>query len=158
MQNLARSPDRIDAKLAAFAAAEYVVEAENEVIVIRVDEPTPDLDRLLDGRPWAVITAHNPDGRLRDADENAAAQRSLDERLRKLRPDVTMNACNRDPAGRWPDEPARLFTPESFDQADRLAARFGQRAIVTGLPGAPARLRIYAESPDAPGTAPGDVS
>ena len=77
MQNLARSSDRIDAMVAAFKAAEYVVDTKSGAIVIRVGETNPALDSLLDDRLWAVITACNPDGRLRDAEKNAAAQTAL---------------------------------------------------------------------------------
>lgn len=158
MQNLATTCDRIDALVAAFKAAEYVVDGPGATIVIRVGEPTTALDRLLDDRPWAVITAHNPDGRPRAAEANAAAERSLGERLRKLRPAVLLPGCNRDPSGLWPDEPAWLFTPRSLRQVDALARRFDQRAVVAGRPGSPAELRIYGELHDAPETAPAVVS
>ena len=158
MQNLARTSDRIDALVAAFAAAEYVVEAPDGPIVIRVGETTPALDRLLDDAQWAVITAHNPDGRPCDAETNAAAQRSLEECLRELQPAVLLNVCNHDPADLWPDEPAWLFTPQSIGQGDSLARRFGQRAVLTGRPGLPTELRIYGESNNASGTTPAVVS
>lgn len=158
MQNLARTSDRIDALVAAFKATEYVVDAPGGNIVIRVGETTPALDSLLDGSPWVVITAHNPDGRPCAAETNDAAQRSLEGSLRKLQPAVLLNVCNRDPAGLWPDEPAWLFTPGSIRRVDPLARRFGQRAVLTGRPGLPAKLRIYGESNDAPGTTPVVVS
>lgn len=171
MQNLARNPDcrddrveddlhvrrtdRLDALVAAFTAAEYVVDAPDDAIVIRVGETTPELDRLLDEKPWAVITAHNPDGRACSAVSNSAAQALLEQSLQRTRPSTLLEVCNRDPAGLWPDEPACLFTPQDLHQADRLAQRFGQRAIVTGFPGDAARLRIYGVSSDAPCTVPG---
>lgn len=155
MQNLSRSPERIDALVAAFEAAEYRVDTGNDVIVIRVGENVPALDRLLGNRPWAVMTACNPDGRLCNAKDNAAAQQALEESLGELAPTRCLKTCNRDPAGHWPDEPAWLFTPGNFGQADLLARRFGQRAIVTGVPGAPAQLRVYADPDRDPGTPPG---
>ena len=158
MQNLARTADPSDVMIAAFKAAEYVVDTKSGVIMIRVGETTPALDNLLDDRPWAVITACNPDGRLRDAERNAADQTSLEKSLRELRPAVVLTVCNRDPAGLWPDEPAWLFTPRDIAQADRLARQFGQRAILTGDPGAPAQLRLYRGRNDDSGTAPAVVS
>jgi len=158
MQNLARTPDRIDALVAAFTAAEYAVDGPDNTIVIRVGEATPVLDQLLNDSPWAVITAHNPDGRLCAAGTNATAQRSLEESLRELQPAVLLSVSNRDPEGRWPDEPAWLFTLQSLSQADRLARRFGQRAILSGLPGAPAQLRMYDDRRGVSGTAPGTAS
>ncbi len=150
MQNLASTSDRLDALIAAFAAAEYVVEEKNDAIVIRVGKPTPELDQVLGDRPWAVITAHNPDGRLCSDQANATAQQSLNKSLNELQPAVVLRVSNRDSAAQWPDEPAWLFTPRSIHQADSLARRLGQRAILTGCPGAPARLRIYGGPHDAP--------
>lgn len=158
MQKLAQTRDEIESLTEAFAAAEYVVEANCGFITIRVGVATPALDRHLDGRSWALITAYNPDGRLCAAEANAAAQRSLERSVRALQPAVILKACNRDPSGRWPDEPAWLFTPKRMCVADRLAQRFGQRAIVVGAPGAPARLRMYGRLHDAPGSAPAVVS
>jgi len=152
MQNLSRTPDRIDALLAAFAAAEYVVEAGGDRIVVRVGESAPALDSLLGDRPWAVITAHNPDGRMPGAEANEAAQRSLEKSLREMQPAALIRVCNRDPDGLWPDEPAWLFTPKSMSAVDQLARRFGQRALLIGGPGEPARLRIYRGLNDAFGT------
>lgn len=154
MQNLARIPDHIDALVAAFRAAEYIVDAPDDAIVIRVGETTAALDRALDKRPWAVITAHNPDGQPCTAQANAAAQRSLAVSLHALRPATLLNVCNRDPAGLWPDEPAFLFTPRDISEADSLARRFGQRAVLTGNAGGPAQLRIYGESDDTPAMIP----
>ena len=150
-----RPDGRLEALVAAFTAAEYIVDAPEAAIVIRVGEKNPGLDRLLGERPWAVITAHNPDGRACSAESNSAAQRVLEQDLRRSRPSTLLPVCNRDPAGNWPDEPAWLFTPRTIEQADRLAQRFGQRAILAGFPGAAAQLRIYGASHDAPGTAPG---
>lgn len=143
MPNLAVNTEDVDTLAAAFAAAEYVIRVDPAPIVIRIGECTPALDRLLDGRHWAVVTAHNPGGMRRSASRNDAAQRLLTRDLRELAPDVLLAACNRDPHGRWPDEPGWLFTPESAAQADALATRFGQRAIVVGQPGHPAELRWY---------------
>jgi len=137
------TPDRLDALIAAFAAAEYVVDAGPEPIFVRPGRATPALDRLLDGRQWAIITAHNPDGRMQSGRHNAAAHRRLEQYLHRLAPAARLPACNRDPAGDWPDEPGWLLTPNDIAQADRAARRFGQRAIVTGGAGRRAALRVY---------------
>jgi len=158
MQNLAKTPDHIDALVAAFKAAEYIVDAPDNAIVIRVGETTADLDRMLGGRPWAIVTAHNPDGQLCTSETNAAAQRSLKKRLRESRPWALLAVCNHDPAGLWPDEPAFLFTPRNISEADCLARGFGQRAVVSGRAGGPAHLRIYGESEHAPATMPAVAS
>lgn len=152
MPNLAETPDRIDELSKAFMATEYRVETGAETVTVRIGESAPALDRLLserlNGRSWAIITAHNPDGRVQPADRNAAAHLELEQHLRTISPSLMLEVCNRDPSGRWPDEPAWLFEFEDISRADRLAHRFGQRAIVTGRPGRPAALRIYDDVPD----------
>lgn len=143
MQNTVDTPDRLDALIAAFAAAEYVVDADPSPIVVRVGRATPALDRLLDGRQWAIVTAHNPDGRLQSRRRNAAAHGRLQQCLNRLGPAACLPACNRDPAGDWPDEPGWLLTPNDIAQVDHVARRFGQRAVVTGGADRPAALRVY---------------
>ena len=143
MQNLADNRDRIDALIAAFAAAEYLVDVGPRPIALRLSRQTPALDRILGGRTWAIVTAHNPDGHPQTHRRNAAAHATLEACLDRIAPAMRLPACNRDPKGRWPDEPGWLFTPEDVTQADRLARRFGQRAIVTGGAGQRAELRIY---------------
>lgn len=143
MQNLANAPERFDALIAAFAAAEYRVDTGAASLTVELGRPSPALDRSLDGRPWAIITAHNPDGRLQSRARNAAAHLQLGQCLNRITPAVCMPACNRDPSGKWPDEPGWLFTPDTMADADRLARRFGQRAIVAGGDGQPAELRIH---------------
>lgn len=143
MQNIAETRERLDALIAAFTAAEYLVETEAGPIAFRLGRTTPALDRVLHGRRWAVITAHNPDGRLQSRRHNAAAHGRLRQALERLAPATCVPACNRDPAGDWPDEPGWLFTPAEITEVDRLARRFGQRATVAGGAGRPAELRVY---------------
>ncbi|MBS3743386.1 MAG: DUF3293 domain-containing protein [Wenzhouxiangellaceae bacterium] len=143
MQNLANAPEPSDPLIAAFAAAEYRVDTGATSLTVELGSPSPALDRLLDGRPWAIITAHNPDGRLQSKARNAAAHLQLDQCLGRVKAAVCLPACNRDRSGKWPDEPGWLFTPNSMADADRLARRFGQRAIVTGGDGQRAELRVY---------------
>lgn len=147
MQRLAKFPEAVSDLAAAFANAEYVVDIGPATVVVRIGELAPALERATGERPWAIVTAHNPGGVRQPADRNASAHRRLRRHLRELAPGLLLPACNRDPAGRWPDEPGWLFTPESIDQADRLARRFGQCAIVAGRPGQPAGLRMYGNWP-----------
>lgn len=149
MQNLANHPERIDELLDAFATAEYVLPTLDENITIRIGESVPALYRMLGNSPWAVITAHNPDGIHCPARENDAAQRALEKCLRDLHPAVMQKVVNLDPKGLWPDEPAWLFAHDDIFEVDALARRFGQRAVVTGRAGGPAALRVYADLRDA---------
>jgi len=157
MQILARSSKqhvrhgRADPLLRAFAATEYVVHARRGDIVVRIGHASPVLDRVLDGRSWTVITAYNPNGVSRPSNDNAAAQLELEQLLRESRPASMLPVSNHDPSGRWPDEPAWLVTCDQVFLLDELARRFGQLAVVTGRPGAPAALRIFSGSRDTGG-------
>jgi len=146
MHNLTRDPDRLEALASAFVETDYLVEAPAGTISVRIGATAPLLDRQLAGRPWAIITAHNPDGCRRSRHHNAAAHAKLQRELTGMKPDVVLPACNRDRAGQWPDEVGWLFTPASMAQTDALARKYGQRAIVTGTAGRKAMLRIYCAS------------
>jgi len=143
MHNLADAQHRLDALIAAFAAAHYLVYTDKTPVRLHLGRPTQALDRLLDGRQWALITAHNPDGRQQSSARNRVAHARLGQSLDRIGPAVRVPTCNRDPDGQWPDEPGWLFTPDSMACADRLARRFGQRAIVTGGSGKASQLRVY---------------
>ena len=143
MQNIADTGEDLDALIAAFAAAEYLVEVGPKPIAVELGHPTTALDRILDGRAWAIVTAYNPDGRRQSNRRNETAHASLEACLDRIAPTARLPARNRDRAARWPDEPGWLFTPDDVTQADRLARRFGQRAIVAGGAGQRSELRIY---------------
>ncbi|MGK7295165.1 MAG: DUF3293 domain-containing protein [Candidatus Wenzhouxiangella sp. M2_3B_020] len=129
--------------LAAFEATEYRVETPSGPRTVRIGARDEALDRLLDRRRWAIVTAHNPGGRCIDQDANRRAAERLTARIRALEPDVMWPSRNHDPEGRWPDEPGWLFSPVSLADVDGLARGFGQAAVVVGGPDAPACLRVY---------------
>jgi len=143
MHEITATRARFDVLIDAFAAAQYVVDAKPKPIVLQLGRTMPALDRILDGRAWALVTAHNPDGRRQSPGRNALAHKALTACLDRIAPVMRLPTSNRDPAGHWPDEPGWLFTPEDIMQADGLAQRFGQRAIVTGGAGQCTELRIY---------------
>jgi len=67
--------------LAAYQDADYIVFGDPD-IVLRVGEPSPRLDALLEAEgatAAAYITAANPRGERRDRAENAAGVAALDE-------------------------------------------------------------------------------
>lgn len=128
--------------LQAFSATDYRVRVAGGDHVVRPGRRHPALDDAVAGRPWAVITAFNPNARQLDDADNAARHRRLLAAVDRLGLEA-YPAVNRDPRGDWPDETALLIVDAGLDVLDALAAEFGQAAIVTAGTGRAARLRLY---------------
>jgi len=121
------SPDQI----AAYRKAEYVVFAMPE-IVLRIGEPNPDLDELLeaDGAITAAyLTAANPRGEPASVADNDIAGTALHE---SLLADglICYGGEGRDPEGRWTPEPSLLVLGISRTRAEAIGREFEQNAIV----------------------------
>lgn len=135
--------DRERARLLPFyLATTYRAAAPAGPIDLRIGQPSPALDRLLESlgaRTWAFISAANPRSQALPEPENAArhgAFRALVEQ-RGLR--FFAGEGIPDEAG-WVAEPSLLIPGLPLDQALELATSFGQNAIVWGERGTPARL------------------
>jgi len=134
--------------LHAFMLAEYAVIVDGREGIVRVSRSHRWLDRALVGQPWAIVTACNPAGQRLPPADNTVRHRQLTDLARALGP--CHPACNRDPAGDWPDEPGVLLARIRIEPVDALARRFEQAAVVTGRAGQPACLRLYGDGwPDA---------
>lgn len=127
---------------AAYRATRYIAETGRGEIVIRIDQPTPALDKLLAAKghgEWAFISACNPGSQRLPDQENA-------ERHARLIAEVTALGFQGIPGHGVPDDPgwqpeiSLLILGISQGQATKLAEKFGQNAIVIGTPGLPARL------------------
>lgn len=135
---------------AAYHATRYVVESVQGDIVIRIDQPTPALDKLLAAqshREWAFISACNPGSQRLPDQQNV-------ERHAQLLATVALLGFQSIPGHGIPDNPgwqpeiSLLILGISQDQATKLAEKFGQNAIVIGNPGLPARLcYLHGNSP-----------
>ena len=116
---------------AAYEATHYVVFAEPE-LVIRIGEPNPDLDALMESAEAssaAFLTAANPDGELQSDAENRAALDELRKaELLRLRPQY--DGEGRDPLGKWPAEPSLLVIGIPRDDAVFIGLSHAQNAIV----------------------------
>lgn len=126
----------------AYRATRYIAETGQGDIVIRIDEPTPPLDKLLAAQGytgWAFVSACNPGSQRLPDHENT-------ERHTQLLAAVTTLGLQCIPGHGIPDHPgwqpeiSLLILGISQDQAIRLAENFGQNAIVIGNSGLPARL------------------
>ena len=121
---MALSPELI----AAYEKALYAVFANPE-LVLRVGEPHPGLDALLEthgAATAAFITAANPRGEQRSSAANQAA-------IDSLRASLTWPChpgAGRDAQGGWPAEPSLLVVGIARAEAEALGRRLEQNAIV----------------------------
>ncbi|MQY50323.1 DUF3293 domain-containing protein [Rhodocyclus gracilis] len=80
---------------------------------------------------WAILTAHNPQGRLRSPQQNAAADAALAARLRSTGWRLARSVALAD-AGDWPPEPGFFVLDAPCDAMCGLAREFAQAAVVVG--------------------------
>lgn len=123
---------------AAYRAASYRVFAPVP-FTLRVGEVSAELDALLDSHAattWAFETACNPGSQKLTAEENAGRMNQLQAVLRNV---ITYPGESSDPAGEWA-EPSLLVVGISHEEAVRMAATFGQNAILAGVRGSVAEL------------------
>lgn len=154
---------------AAFEATAYHVDASPVgPFVIRCGGVSPALEALLDlvwperPRPadpaavgwgpidgWAFVTAANPAAVRRGDAENRRRHASLRAAVASLGlpsfPGRSIAA-----AGDWPPEESLLVLGIAAAAATALAESFGQRAVVVGMRGGPARL-VWTSRPGACG-------
>lgn len=130
---------------AAFAATCYrVFASEGPVFDLRIGAAQPQFDQWLRRHGacrWAIVTAHNPHARQLSAQENAARDLVLAQRLqshgwRRLR---SIHLADADD---WPAEEGFLVLDVSSEEALALAAEFDQVAIVAAETGMPPSLQF----------------
>lgn len=138
MSNEPASPEQ-DALRAAFSAAEYRVCIGGHELVLKVGMHHPGLDRAIEERDWAIVTAFNPQGRRVGDADNRRADAALRAEV-KGRGMLAYPATNCDPRGRWPDEPGLLIAGARADETESIGRRYGQAALLVGRSGQPAML------------------
>src|SRR6058998_20961 len=117
--------------IATYERALYVVLGDPE-LVIRIGEPNPDLDELLEAEGAATaayITAANPRGEARSAWENEIANAAL-VRSQTEAGYSCYEGEGRDPQGRWTPERSALVVGISRADAEAVGLAFGQNAFV----------------------------
>jgi hypothetical protein len=115
--------------IAAYEKALYVVFGTPE-LVIRIGEPNPDLDELLEAEGAATaayITAANPRGEATTPWKNEIANAAL---VQSLVAYACFEGEGRDPQGRWTPERSVLVAGISRADAEVVGRAFGQNAIV----------------------------
>lgn len=131
-----------EALLEAFRATAYHVCLDTVTwATIRVDLPLPaPLAAVAGARPWAFVTAWNPQARRRPPAENLAAQRELLAALRD-RPGLAVHPALGVGASGW-SEPSLFVVGADVPLLDELARVHGQLAYVHGQAGSAALLRV----------------
>jgi hypothetical protein len=141
--NIVRSPVSAGELKAAYEATDFWVEdAPGGPFCVGCGELNMELDRLLEANDlaeWVYITACNPDSRLLPEEENTRRMHALEELMHGL-PCVVFHGKGVGTQTNWPSEPSLLVLGIGERQALEIGARFGQKAIVIGRRGEPARL------------------
>ena len=128
----------------AFRQTRYHVYLPEARVTVHIGEARPALSQWLaeqcfEACQWHIITACNPGAKqLSDAD-NGRRQAELEAALSASRwpwrPSVAV-----DPTGEWPDEPGACIAGIPHHKARRLAAEYGQLALVSADSRGVARL------------------
>ena len=120
----------------------YRVTGVTPAIDIRIDQPCPELDALLDRRAtrcWAFVTAWNPGSKQLDASENQRRQAALEAEVRQGGYVFYRGAGV--PDGKdWDPEESLLVVDINRDEAMKLGKKYEQAAVVFGQHGAGAEL------------------
>lgn len=126
---------------AAYARTDYRILLPRPLSLRAGRRPAPGSLRAQCGRHarWAVLTPCNPRSRRLSAKANARRLRQL-ERLLRRQGIRHWSSVNRDPRGRWPDEPGWLLLDAGCARLLKLGRRFRQNALLTGCVGRVARL------------------
>jgi hypothetical protein len=132
-----------------YLATTYRAKAPAGPIDLRIGQPSPPLDRLLDSlgaREWAFISAANPRSQQLSESENESRHGTFRALMARRGFHVFEGEGIPDQPG-WTTEPSLLILAVTLEEARELAAVFGQHAIVWGEMRAPARL-VWCDSAD----------
>ncbi len=131
--------DQIDT---AYRATTYIAHVRSENLNLRVDQPSSALDSFLNAQgcdQWAFISAVNPGSQKLTEAANAGRHRQLLAVVSALKLPYFSGDGVPDSSG-WPIEPGLFVLGISLEQAQDIAAQFGQYAILAGTRGSPPTL------------------
>jgi hypothetical protein len=118
----------------AYKSTSYCVEAPGEIIRLRVGLHNPQFDQFLarSGAPqWAFVTAFNPRSTKLSEQENQQRHESLAKLLKES--GYTFVPCNGvDDDNEWPTERGYVILDINRAEAEKIAKRFKQNAILFG--------------------------
>lgn len=118
--------------LRAYRAAIYVIYGDEGDIVLKVDEASADLEKLMKKHGVtnaALMTAFNPHSILSTAEENVRNHNRLIANIHSLGL-KTIAAEGADPSHVWSSEPSILVPGISLEDAECLADRYQQNAFL----------------------------
>lgn len=134
--------------LSAFLRTDYHVRDRTFDFTLRVDQPSPDLDRCHAAHgvtSSAFITAFNPRSQLRALADNQAAQSALEAQLTAAGL-VFLRGMGLSPDGDWPGEQSVLVLGLDATAACAIGRACGQHAILLAESGLPVRL-VWCDEP-----------
>lgn len=135
------------ALVAAYRATDYVLFVEDGLeITLNIGRPSPEFDRVLDGRATTavVVTAYNPRSVVLSEAENRLRHVQLTALLDASGYDYALGE-GRDPTGHWKAELECVVFGISAEAGLEIARRFEQNAIVFVTRGAAPEL-LYPEA------------
>lgn len=136
-------PARNDHLDTAYRRTLYCICAADTEIVLRVDHYDPLAETrilsLCPFRHWSILTPFNPYSRLMTPAENGKRLEELVDLLNR-RHQRWLPTLNRDPGGRWPDEPGTFLCDPPPQLTESLGRHFGQFAFLRGQIGQPPHL------------------
>jgi hypothetical protein len=140
---------------AAYTSTSYCVEISGQEINLRVGEKNREFDAILRSRnvsKWAFITAFNPRSTRLSVKENEERDEHLATMLSELRYSALI--CRTvDDDGEWPVERGYVVLGIDRHDAEILARRFEQNAILVGRVGNAPELVMLVEETSAEGGA-----
>ena len=127
------SPHNLDKKIIqAYKEAEYWLTVQS--ILVKIGLENKNLHHfLVDNKffSYAFITAHNPFSKIQKNAVNAAAHKSLENKLKGM--DLTyLLAKAKDPKNEWPEEEGFFVFDMPLEELKKLAMSFKQNAVVYG--------------------------
>jgi hypothetical protein len=119
---------------AAYRNTDYCVRLSSGDLLLKVDRHSESDNRRLRTEAgiashWAIVTACNPQSRALSAETNRKRQDEFQAVLQTLAI-RHVSSVNRDPQGRWPDEPGFLLCDPAPGEAEQLGRRFEQNALL----------------------------
>jgi len=118
----------------AYKQTLYEVFADEQTVVIRVDIPNRELNRLVEQYAkisWALITAWNPYSQVLSEAKNAARNVALEGEIQQLALPY-LKASGKDPSGEWLSEESFFVLGIGRKDAIALGKEFNQNAILYG--------------------------
>lgn len=131
--------------ISAYLRTRYEVWAPR--FTIRIGVRHPGLDAWLGGQCWAFITAWNPGSQPLPEEENHSRQNELEAALREGGWSYFPGAGVPEETG-WRPEESFLVAGIPLEEALELGRRFGQYAILWGMPGQLAQIFFMQKTSD----------